>query len=45
MEDIFKNIFDYVDRVVNIVRPRKVLFLAIGTLSSINASAHQQRTP
>jgi 5'-3' exoribonuclease 2 len=29
IEEMFNNIFNYVDRIVNIVRPRKILYMAI----------------
>jgi hypothetical protein len=29
-EDLFNNIFDYVDNLFSIVRPRKLLYMAIG---------------
>ncbi len=27
---MFNNIFAYIDRIMNLVRPRKILFMAIG---------------
>ena len=35
--EMMKAIFVYTDRVVNMVRPRKLLLIAVGTLSSLEA--------
>jgi hypothetical protein len=32
--EVFENIFEYIDRIFGMIRPRKVLFMAIGALSS-----------
>lgn len=29
--EVFENIFEYIDRIFGMIRPRKVLFMAIGT--------------
>ena len=35
-EEMMLSIFDYTDRVVNMVRPRKVLMLAVGMCYSVH---------
>ncbi len=37
--EMMKAIFDYTDRVTNMVRPRKLLLIAVGTLSKSNVGA------
>jgi 5'-3' exoribonuclease 2 len=31
--EVFQNIFDYIDRLFSIVRPRKLIYMAIGRYS------------
>lgn len=42
---MFENIFEYIDRIFGMIRPRKLLFMAIGALSSYLAIFELLRSP
>lgn len=39
--EVFENIFDYIDRLFSIIRPRRLLYMAIGGLPAVVGACRQ----